>query len=623
MATVKISNLPPATTPVAQTSLVPVVQGGITKRATVAQLASAVNVVAYGAVGDGITDDTAAIQLAVNAALANASALYAVYIPAGSYKVSSTINIGRCRIFGDGIDATRINPVISDGTPVFKAVNAAFCFIEDLRIITANFNTTNFVNGTINAQNCIGIEIDSSGGNYARNFLIRDVLISGVKTGFKLDTFIGRVEGCYAFWCETALIGSLLNSVTLENCNFEGCRKYFEITNSVGLLFESCCFEGGAMASQSASTLDSSRGVAFVNLYLEDVRTSAIIVVGGTTECRNVSLIGGTVAMNTPPTSAYNFNSAFLKFDRVNGLYVDAAISQSWYRSLYETTTNTLNFRDASLPVASNLYSPADNSNNLVAVKNYFPNSNFDLWFRGWPNVAAIDLTVAKETTLVRTGKNAVKVTKNAGVTTAATFVIAFSDGYLAGLLAGKTVTLYAWVYVPNISEYSLNFDGSGNALQTAFPSIAINTNGTGGGTTTSSQTWRPGAWSLFRISSTIPSDATTINFYAGISTAGVAATGNEYIVIDSVYLVEGAYDFDIKVTNGEVTDSDVIQTTGIGGKMVMRAAAAPTDADQTYEVGDQVLNSAPAAGGTLGWVCTTAGAGGTAVFKTFGAISA
>lgn len=48
-------------------------------------------------------------------------------------------------------------------------------------------------------------------------------------------------------------------------------------------------------------------------------------------------------------------------------------------------------------------------------------------------------------------------------------------------------------------------------------------------------------------------------------------------------------------------------------------AATAPTTG--TYVVGDIVYNSAPAASGTIGWVCITAGTPGT--WKTFGAISA
>lgn len=48
-------------------------------------------------------------------------------------------------------------------------------------------------------------------------------------------------------------------------------------------------------------------------------------------------------------------------------------------------------------------------------------------------------------------------------------------------------------------------------------------------------------------------------------------------------------------------------------------AAAAPTTG--TYNIGDIVYNSAPAASGTIGWVCVATGTPGT--WKTFGAISA
>lgn len=47
--------------------------------------------------------------------------------------------------------------------------------------------------------------------------------------------------------------------------------------------------------------------------------------------------------------------------------------------------------------------------------------------------------------------------------------------------------------------------------------------------------------------------------------------------------------------------------------------SAAPTAG--TYSVGDVVWNTAPAASGTMGWVCTTAGTPGT--WKTFGTIAA
>lgn len=63
-------------------------------------------------------------------------------------------------------------------------------------------------------------------------------------------------------------------------------------------------------------------------------------------------------------------------------------------------------------------------------------------------------------------------------------------------------------------------------------------------------------------------------------------------------------------------------QGVGISGKIHIHGAASPTSG--TWRRGDRIYQSSPSAGGTEGWICTTAGvAGSTAVFKTFGSISA
>jgi len=50
---------------------------------------AAANVLDFGAVGDGVADDTAAIQAAID------SGAGSVYAPTGIYKITSTVNINR------------------------------------------------------------------------------------------------------------------------------------------------------------------------------------------------------------------------------------------------------------------------------------------------------------------------------------------------------------------------------------------------------------------------------------------------------------------------------------------------------------------------------------------------
>ena len=71
--------------------------------------ASTFNVLNFGAVGDGVADDTAALRAAVDAArLAGGGT---VYMPPGTYLLTSTLTINSSYVVlrGAGVDATKIS----------------------------------------------------------------------------------------------------------------------------------------------------------------------------------------------------------------------------------------------------------------------------------------------------------------------------------------------------------------------------------------------------------------------------------------------------------------------------------------------------------------------------------
>jgi len=76
-----------------------------------------IDVTAYGAIGDGVVDDTAAFQAAINAAASSAESVplgqgvnKTLYIPAGQYIITSDLTLpGRVNIIGDGTNSSIVN----------------------------------------------------------------------------------------------------------------------------------------------------------------------------------------------------------------------------------------------------------------------------------------------------------------------------------------------------------------------------------------------------------------------------------------------------------------------------------------------------------------------------------
>lgn len=88
MTIVKITELPVATTPLTGSEVIPAVQNGVTVQTAISNIGVAgayVNVKTFGAVGNGTTDDTAAIQACID--YVNSLGGGTVFFPAGTYYV--------------------------------------------------------------------------------------------------------------------------------------------------------------------------------------------------------------------------------------------------------------------------------------------------------------------------------------------------------------------------------------------------------------------------------------------------------------------------------------------------------------------------------------------------------
>lgn len=160
MAGTKISELPVATLPLTGTELVPVVQGSATVQTTLAtmpyvpsgtgavtttvqtKLRETVSVKDFGAVGDGVTDDTAAIQAAIDSG-------NPVFVPYGTYYLATPLKVQNGNVIY-GVNGRGPGYAFETRGSYFKP---ATCAIQTASYTSQYSNFTlkdiGFINGTV------------------------------------------------------------------------------------------------------------------------------------------------------------------------------------------------------------------------------------------------------------------------------------------------------------------------------------------------------------------------------------------------------------------------------------------------------------------------------------------
>lgn len=141
-----------------------------------------VNVMDYGATGDGSTDDTSAIQAALDTR-------QNVYIPAGTYKTSATLSPYRGQvIFGEGNPERSISAqlpasvlsVAKDVTAIDTTTNTAYgCAIKNLYVIAQDQT-----NGSGKLGVSLGTKGVVGGSSQGIKCLLEDVYVKGFDIGF-------------------------------------------------------------------------------------------------------------------------------------------------------------------------------------------------------------------------------------------------------------------------------------------------------------------------------------------------------------------------------------------------------------------------------------------------------
>ena len=145
--------------------------------------------------------------------------------------------------------------------------------------------------------------------------------------------------------------------------------------------------------------------------------------------------------------------------DRVNGGRVIVTGAAGYAHALIDTTANCKNVEI--IYADDQGVWPLDTGKSYGPMFNHFPNSDFSHWFAGWQDVYTDNVTVTKETTLVRRGPNAVKIqaSTSAGTSHYLRFTLSGNGTTTASktttALSGKRVKIGGWVWVPSLEEFT------------------------------------------------------------------------------------------------------------------------------------------------------------------------
>ncbi len=206
------------------------------------QLAGAANVMDFGAVGDGVADDSAELQAAINAVSGGGR----VYLPPGNYKIATglTIPSGNIRIEGASRIGTKITFSGSSGTALASSDQAeartALC-IENLSFVGSG--------GT-----AIGVDLEGFS-----NVTMTDVEINGFLTQMNLDGTVSNFWNTFVnckFWAgspssgqDGVNFGQSANRQTFVGCQWARLDRQCVIGDGVAapgpndIHFVSCSFD--------------------------------------------------------------------------------------------------------------------------------------------------------------------------------------------------------------------------------------------------------------------------------------------------------------------------------------------------------------------------------------------
>jgi hypothetical protein len=253
---------------------------------------AAFNVTDYGAVGDGVADDTSAIQDAIDAAMALKGT---VFLPSGDYKITSTLSITDEICFrGEGSFQSRL--------VLHTASSSTVALLVDVG------NNASFIGARIGgfgircnggAARGIGLRVQTTATNSAvSNCVFEEMYITHVNVGvsmtgviymstFRNITISGNVDS-YGWYVSTVqeVIYNSYEDLEVTNVNDNAWAYYFApavASQFRNLTADGCCYFAGAYTGI--------RGLTIEGIHATTTPSSAAVTLNQIASLSDVSLI--------------------------------------------------------------------------------------------------------------------------------------------------------------------------------------------------------------------------------------------------------------------------------------------------------------------------------------------
>jgi hypothetical protein len=164
------------------------------------KLRELISVKDFGAVGDGVTNDTTAIQNAISYLVSVGGGI--LYFPTGQYRCNTNLSVtgSNIRLLGAGRGASRINFYSTSGTCLDFSGAIGLCGLEDIALYTINATSGKLV-----------------AANNITRFLVQGVLLNGAPAGSNLANTLLDIVGANAVIVNSIFYGATTLGIGLTN----------------------------------------------------------------------------------------------------------------------------------------------------------------------------------------------------------------------------------------------------------------------------------------------------------------------------------------------------------------------------------------------------------------------